>query len=90
MPARGPGPSRLALRLGLLVLVATGGGCLRSPLGSPRPEAALASEGRWRLVTGVPIPPVGGPEGCGSQALAAIMAGDAATAERLAEQLPWH
>ena len=90
MPAHGPGPPRLTMRLALLVLMLTGGGCLRSPLGPPRPEASLATEGRWRMVADVPIPPVRGPEGCGSQALAAIMAGDAATAERLAEQLPWH
>ena len=90
MSAGRPRRRRLAAVLAILATALANAGCLRSPLNTPRPEAALVAEGSWRLVSGVEIPRVRGVAGCGSQALAGVLAGDAAAAASLAEQLPWH
>jgi hypothetical protein len=85
-----PAWRRIAAGVAMLVAGLANAGCLRGPLDSPRSEAALVAEGSWRMVEGVAIPRVRGDSGCGSQALAGVMAGDAAAAASLAEELPWH
>jgi ABC-type bacteriocin/lantibiotic exporter with double-glycine peptidase domain len=75
----------------LLLVVAVAGGC-SSPLLRSVPATELERRGRHHLIEGLVVPEVRGVEGCGAQALAAVLAfvdpGLDATA--LAEALPWH
>jgi predicted double-glycine peptidase len=63
-----------------------------SPVMSSRPEARIIGSGRYDLIPALDVPRVRGPDGCGSQALAAVMAhrDRAIDATALAEDLPWH
>jgi predicted double-glycine peptidase len=65
-------------------------GCV-SPLATSLPEASLRDDARYRLVDGLSMPRVRGPEGCGAAALAAVVTfgGPRDAAQALAEDLPW-
>jgi len=75
------------LLLGLVLLL---GGC--SPLGVKIPEHRLRETGAYRFVDDVAMPPVRGVAGCGSQALATVLAHERPAVDpvALAESLPWH
>lgn len=66
-------------------------GCV-APLTSSVSESRLEQSGRWRLISGIDVPCVRGIDGCGSQALAAVLAyyDPNIDAEALGEELPWH
>jgi predicted double-glycine peptidase len=66
-------------------------GC-SAPLLRSVPEAELSRSERFDLIDGLSVPKVPGPDGCGAQALAAVLTRgqDAAAAEALADELPWH
>ncbi len=81
----------LALAIAAAGAAVAGSGC-HSPLLGSVSEARLRDSGKYHLVPGLDVPAVRGPEGCGAQALATVLAfGDPdADAEALAEELPWH
>lgn len=66
-------------------------GCY-SPWMRSEPEAALVASGQYDIITELDIPEVKGLEGCGAQALAAVLAfsDSSLDAGRLAADLPWH
>ena len=71
--------------------VACSTGC-HSPLARSIPEERLRLDADIELITGLSVPEVRGPDGCGAQALATVLAHvdpglDAAT---VADELPWH
>jgi ABC-type bacteriocin/lantibiotic exporter with double-glycine peptidase domain len=61
------------------------------PLHHARPEAQLRAAGARQIVGGVELPEAPGPEGCGAQARAAVVAHLVTTevARTVAETLPW-
>ena len=84
-------PSRTTAVGLTLIAVMCGTGCV-SPLARSVGEQRLRDSGEYRIVAGLDVPAVRGVEGCGSQALAAVLAyQDPALDTRvLAEELPWH
>ena len=66
------------------------GGC--SPFYRSVPEADLIKADKHVLVEGIDVPKSRGPNGCGSQALGAMIAfaNPNQSANSLADQLPWH
>jgi predicted double-glycine peptidase len=79
-----------AVGLGLTASVC-GAGCF-SPFYRSVDEERLRSTGDYAIVTGLDVPPARGPDGCGAQALAAVLAfaDPALSASGLADALPWH
>lgn len=69
-----------------------GGGCA-SRLGEARPEHELIASEEFEMIEGIALPDSPGPEGCGSQALGAVIAfyqgGGLAAAREVASDLPW-
>ena len=89
----GPGMLRVPAATWALVVwaVACSAGC-HSPLARSIPEEPLRLDTDIELITGLSVPEVRGPDGCGAQALATVLAHvdpglDAAT---VADELPWH
>ncbi len=89
----GPGMLRVPAATWALVVwaVACSAGC-HSPLARSIPEERLRLDADIELITGLSVPEVRGPDGCGAQALATVLAHvdpglDAAT---VADELPWH
>ena len=89
----GPGMLRVTVAAWALVVwaVACSAGC-HSPLARSIPEERLRLDTDIELITGLSAPEVRGPDGCGAQALATVLAHvdpglDAAT---VADELPWH
>ncbi len=72
-----------------IAVIATLGGC--SPLHRSVPEADLLRADKHIIVTGIDVPAIKGVNGCGAQALAAMIAfADAeVAADELASELPW-
>jgi hypothetical protein len=56
------------------------------------PECDLVRTGRFDLITGIDLPQVKGVNGCGAQALAAVLAyvDQPGEAHSIAIELPWH
>ena len=71
MPARRRIFRDIVAAIALLALAACG------PLHKSRPEAQLRDAGAHALVHGLDVPTSPGPEGCGAQALAAVLAVEA-------------
>jgi len=86
-------PRRAVVPAGALATLVAGaaGGCV-SPLGLSVPETRLRATGEYHIVSGLDVPAVRGVEGCGAQALAAVMAYEnpALDAAEVADGLPWH
>jgi ABC-type bacteriocin/lantibiotic exporter with double-glycine peptidase domain len=78
----------LSAVIGVAILSA---GCV-SPISRSVDQEWIVDSGRYRLVAGVSVPEVRGVEGCGAQALAAVLAFEdpRLDAGTLAEELPWH
>jgi predicted double-glycine peptidase len=74
-----------------LAASAGGAGCY-SPLARSVDEQSLQRSGDYAIVTGLDVPPTRGPDGCGAQALATVLAcaDPDPGAGALAEALPWH
>ncbi len=66
-------------------------GCM-SPLYRSTDETRLTDSGRYHIVDGLDVPAVRGPDGCGAQALATVLAHEDAAldAGEVADALPWH
>jgi hypothetical protein len=79
-----------ALGLGLAAAVC-GAGCY-SPFNFSFDEERLLSKGDYAIVAGLDVPKARGPDGCGAQALAAVLVFNdpALNARELADELPWH
>jgi predicted double-glycine peptidase len=82
--------SAIAKLASVIVMAASCTACHSPLIGSVR-EDRLRETGDYHLVDNLDVPAVRGPEGCGAQALAAVLAfsNPAADAGALAEQLPW-
>ncbi len=91
MDDRGDHTAKCVVNALLVVLLFCGTGC-QTPLMRSVPETTLQQRGDFDLVTGVNLPEVRGVEGCGAQALAAVLAFDdpGLDATALGEELPWH
>ena len=79
-----------ALCLGLAAPMC-GAGCY-SPFNFSFDEQRLLDKGDYAIVTGLDVPEARGPDGCGAQALAAVLVFNdpALNARELADELPWH
>ncbi len=79
-----------ALCLGLAAAMC-GAGCY-SPFNFSFDEERLLSGGDYAVVAGLDVPEARGPDGCGAQALAAVLVFNdpALNAGDLADDLPWH
>ncbi|MHC5006305.1 MAG: hypothetical protein ACYTGF_02985 [Planctomycetota bacterium] len=79
-----------ALCLGLAAAMCAAG-CY-SPFNFTFDEERLLSKGDYAIVTGLDVPEARGSDGCGAQALAAVMVFNdpALNARDLADALPWH
>ncbi|MHC4768611.1 MAG: cysteine peptidase family C39 domain-containing protein [Planctomycetota bacterium] len=79
-----------AMGLGLAT-AACGSGCY-SPFNFTFDEQRLLDKGAYAIVTGLEVPEARGPDGCGAQALAAVLVFNdpALNARELADEFPWH
>lgn len=72
-------------------VVACSAGC-HSPLARSVPEEQLRLDADIELIAGLRVPEVRGPDGCGAQALATVLAhvDPGLDAAIVADELPWH
>lgn len=71
-------------------MVGLAAGC-SAPLASSTAETSLRATGRYDFVDGLAVPRVRGVQGCGAQALAAVVAfAGGGDARAIADALPWH
>ncbi len=77
--------------IALLAVALLAAGCV-SPLSRSVEQKRIVDSGRYHLIPAVGLPEVRGVEGCGAQALAAVLAFEdrGLDAAGLAEALPWH
>lgn len=68
------------------------GGCLRSPLDRSAFDTELRASGSWTMTAPIDVPAPEGPDGCGAQALAAVLAShdDSEGSAAISAELPWH
>lgn len=83
--------ARNAARMSWLSLMLVLAGCY-SPMLASTAESRLLETGEYDVITGLDVPVVKGPDGCGAQALATVLAfdDDGAPSDALAGELPWH
>ena len=74
----------------IVVMTTLAAGC--SPLGRRVPEGQLAATGEYLIIADLDVPAVRGVEGCGAQALGAVLAHatPGLDARTVAADLPWH
>jgi predicted double-glycine peptidase len=73
-----------------IIAAMAAGGC--SPLHRSVSEAEIISADKYVLIAGIDVPKTRGPDGCGSQALSALVAftNPSRAAQSVADELPWH